>query len=214
MKGNKMRPTTTLRKAQLLASLAAVSAFAIAPMAAQADGMSIGSDATGTLNGGSLTNTAPTFGAFTVGLTGVAQDVYAPVRAWNVIDATGSNLGWNVTVTATAPVVNISGTNTAINGGYGHGGSMTLNAIPLTATGGNQATAPSAASGAGVLDPLIAYKIDAAAAGNGQGSWHSTADTGPAGPSSSNNSLDVVIPGDASAGDFLSTVTFTSATAP
>jgi hypothetical protein len=210
MKGNKMRPTTTLRKAQLLASLAAVSAFAIAPMAAQAGTGS--NPATGTLNGAGLTNTAPTFAPFTVGLTGVAQDAYAPASTWNVNDKTGGNKGWDVVVTAGSPVVNIHNTATPIVGGEGTGGSMTLSPIPLAPTSGNHAPgAPTVASGSGPLD-TSGYTIDSAIAGSGQGSWDSTADSGIPGPTG--NSLDVVIPGDASAGDFVQTVTFTSASRP
>ena len=51
----------------------------------------------------------------------------------------------------------------------------------------------------------IAATIANAAAGTGQGQWDFPADTGPT------KSLAIVVPGDASAGDYSSTLTFTTA---
>ncbi len=188
--------------------LAAMSAFALAPMAAQA----ASADLAGTLTGGPLTNSAPALTAFSVDLTGVAQDVYTEVGAMNVTDATGSNAGYTIAVTASAPQVNgdpaLAGTN----------GSITLTPQTATATTGNLNTrGPVATTGTPpALDPspLNAYVIDTAALGTGQGSWDTTADTGSMGVGSThvaNNSLHVVIPADASAGTYASTLTFTSA---
>ena len=85
------------RVARIVAGLAVVSAFAVAPMAQAAD-----TNATGTLSAGSLTNTAPAITAFSTALTGVNQTVNTAVGAWNVNDARGSNVGYNITVAATA----------------------------------------------------------------------------------------------------------------
>ena len=57
------------RVARIVAGLAVVSAFAVAPMAAQA----ADTDVTGTLGAGSLTNTAPAITPFGATLTGIAQ---------------------------------------------------------------------------------------------------------------------------------------------
>jgi hypothetical protein len=110
-----------------------------------------------------------------------------------------------VTVTASAPTVN--GSTSAA----GTGGSLTLTPIIATGATGNPSpsTGPMPAS-AQTLSPTPATPatpatIENARPGTGQGEWDFNADSG------ATKSLTVVIPGDASAGDYESTLTFTTA---
>jgi hypothetical protein len=144
---------------------------------------------------GSLSNTAPPITAFTAQLTGRDQTVRTTVGAWSVTDATGSNAGYSVTVTASVPTVNGS------SAAAGTGGSLTL--TPTTAGGNSPSTAPVPAPPQ-TLSPT-ASTIENAPAGTGQGQWNFPADAG------SEESLAVLIPGDASAGSYSSTLTFTTA---
>jgi len=178
------------RVARIVAGLAVVSAFAVAPMAAQA----APTDATGTLSAGSLTNTAPAITAFSTALTGVNQTVNTAVGAWNVNDARGSNVGYNITVAATAPTVGGSAP------AAGTGGSLTMTSTTATAAAGNPAATGPVTSAAQLLSPTAAT-IAKAAATTGQGQWNF--------PTAGN--LAVVIPGDASAGAYSSTLTYTTA---
>jgi hypothetical protein len=189
--------------------LAAVSAFAIAPMAAQA----LPGDLSGTLGAGSLTNSTPVLTDFgSVTLNGVAQDVYTPVGTMNVNDATGSDAGYTVSVEATAPKVDgdaaLAGTN----------GSIMMTPQAITATSGNANANPPVPSTATPTQIIATpFTLDTAAPNAGQGSWDTRADSttspGPGVGSShaTGNSLHVVIPGDASAGAYTSTLTFTTA---
>jgi hypothetical protein len=196
---------STQRLTRTAIGLAAVSAFALAPMAAQA----APGDVTGTLGAGLLTNSIPTITPFTAGLTGLAQNVYTEVGTMNVTDATGSNAGYTIAVTALAPQVNgdpaLAGT----------GGSITLTPQTATRTAGNSApTGPVASTGTSPSIVGAPYTIDTATSNTGQGSWDTTADTGSMGVGSThaaNNSLRVVIPADATAGAYTSTLTFTTA---
>lgn len=183
------------RIVRVATGLLVASAFAVVPVAAQA----AANDADGTLTPGVLSNTAPVITPFTAGLTGVSQTVDTAVGAWNVIDATGSNAGYSITVTATDPTV---GGTVA---GAGTGGSITLTPTAATAAVGNAALTGPVAEAAQALSPT-AVTIDNAAAGTGQGEWDFAADNGVG-----ENNLAVVIPGDASAGDYSSTLTFTTA---
>jgi hypothetical protein len=159
------------------------------------------------LFGGNLTNTAPAIGSLSTALTGVAQTVNAAVGAWNVTDASGTNAGYTISVAASAPTDNSAADGTGTVLSPGTGGSMTLTPTAAAATAGN--TAPTGpVEGAGVASsatPLLvsggAVTTDNAAAGTGQGSW----DFAGAG------NLAVVIPSDASAGFYSSTLTYTSA---
>src|ERR1039458_2490621 len=111
---------STLRLTRPPIGLAAASALALAPMAAQADT----TNATGTLTAGSLSELAPTITAFTGTLSGVNQTVHAAVGAWDVNDAVGDAAAYHVTVSAGAPT--IAGTSIA--------GSLGPTWPPLTAT--------------------------------------------------------------------------------
>ncbi len=189
-----MTKFVTPRVARIAAGLAVVSAFAVAPVVAQA----ANTDATGTLSAGALSNTAPAVAPFSTTLTGITQTVNTTLGAWNVTDATGGNAGYSVTVTATAPTVAGSAA------GAGIGGSITLTPTTATAAAGNPAATGPTASAPQPLTTTAAT-IDNAAAGTGQGEWDFAADSGAV------NSLAVVIPGDASAGQYISTLTFTTA---
>jgi hypothetical protein len=184
------------RVPRVAVGMAVIGAFAMAPVAAQA----ADSNATGTLTAGALSNTAPAFTPFSTALTGLTQTVTTPVGAWDVNDATGSNAGYSVTVAASAPTV---GGATA---GAGTGRSITLTPTTATATAAanNPAATGPVADAAQTLTPT-ASTIDNAAAGTGQGEWDFAADTGGA------HNLSVVIPGDASAGAYSSTLTYTTA---
>ncbi|MDP1848518.1 MAG: hypothetical protein Q8K79_12065 [Solirubrobacteraceae bacterium] len=178
------------RVARIVAGLAVASAFAAAPMAAQA----ADTDATGTLTGGSLTNTAPVIESFTATLTGVNQTVTTDVGAWSVNDARGDNLGYNITLAATAPTVDGSAPEA------GTGGSLTMGATTATPAAGNPATTAPVSSSQ--LLSTTAATIDAAAPGTAQGQWEFAPDA---------DNLSVVIPGNASAGAYSSTLTYTAA---
>jgi hypothetical protein len=89
------------RVLRIIAGPAVLTAFAVTPVAAEAAETGLG----GTLTGGALSNTAPTITPFAATLTGVTQTVQVEAGAWDVTDATGSNAGHSVTVTATDPTV-------------------------------------------------------------------------------------------------------------
>src|SRR5450755_2691806 len=129
MRGISMYKFSTQRLTRTAIGLAAVSAFALAPMAAQAAAGDLG----GTLGPGLLTNSTPALTPFTAGLTGVAQDVYTEVGTMNVTDATGVAPGWNVSVIASPPQVG------GFTAAAGTGGSITLTPQTMAATPGNSA---------------------------------------------------------------------------
>jgi WxL domain surface cell wall-binding len=183
------------RVARVGAGLLVASAVMAVPVAAQAAPTA----ATGTLTAGALSNTAPTITPFATDLTGTTQTVDTAVGAWNVTDATGSNAGYSVTVSATAPTVAGSAA------GAGTGGSITITPTAATPAAGNPAATGPVANAAQALSPTAAT-IDNAVAGTGQGEWDFAADNG-----TTENNLAVVIPGDASAGAYSSTLTFTTA---
>jgi hypothetical protein len=185
----------TCRGARAAASITALCILAAAPSVADAQ---VDSDATGTLSAGSLTNTAPAFTPFSITLSGVTQTVTTAVGSWSVNDATGSNAGYTVTVAASAPTVD------GVAEDAGTGGSLTLTPRSATAAAGNPAGTGPVASSAQLLSTTAAT-IQTAAADTGQGRWNFAADSGPT------KSLSVVIPGDASAGAYSSTLTYTAA---
>jgi hypothetical protein len=184
------------RFSRVTVGLAVFSAFAMAPMAAQAED----TPAAGTLTAGTLSNTAPAITAFTATLSGINQTVNTPVGAWSVTDATGSNAGYRVTVAATTPTV-----TGAVGASAGTGGSLTLTTQTPTAAPGNPALGAPVTQSSQVLGTTAAT-IANAAAGAGQGQWDYAADNG-----TTEKNLAVVIPGDASSGAYSSTLTYTTA---
>lgn len=179
------------------AALGVAAAFAVAPIAAQA----ATTQATGTLTGGSVSNTAPAISPFTATLTGVNQTVNTAVGAWDVNDATGASPGYTVTVTAGTPSVN--GTSLAASLGSTW---LTLTPTQAAADPSNPAPPSTAPVPAGPQAlGATAATIDSAAVNTGSGEWDFPADTGAAA------SLAVVIPGNATVGAYSDTLTFTSA---
>ena len=145
---------------------AVLCAFAGSPIAARAADTSL----SGTLTGGSLSNTAPTITPFGTTLTGLTQTVHTAVGAWSVTDATGSNGGYSVTVAATAPTVD------GQTAGTGTGGSITLTPATASAASLNPASAgPRAESRK--APSTTAATIENAPAGTGQGEWDFAAKT-------------------------------------
>lgn len=181
------------RVARVVAGLAAVSALAVVPMAAQA----ATTDATGTLNAGTLLATAPAITPFSTMLTGVVQSPTTDVGAWSVTDATETGAGYNVTVAAGAATVD------ADLARAGTGGSISMDQMPIAAaTGNTTATGPVPVGGAAQNLSAGAATIYSAAAGTGQGKWD---------VASGLDNLTVVIPADAQSGAYSSTLTFTTA---
>ena len=136
---------------------------------------------------------------FNYELTGATDEVTTAVGAYTVGDATGSNAGWSLAVTASAPTV--AGTEA----GASTGSTVSLATSAATAATGNPtvlANAPEVpAAGLQLLDPTDIVTVLNADAATGQGAWDVAA-PGAAG-------LAVSIPGDASSGAFLSTLTYT-----
>ena len=193
------------RVARIVAGLTVASAFAVAPMAAQAQ---VPTDATGTLSAGLLTNTAPAISPFSATLTGIAQTVNTEVGTWNVTDATGSDDGYTVTVSATAPTVDADSAPGGTTPTVIAGSTLKLYTT-LAETGANLNTKPVPQADA-QLDVALASgnaasTIQNAPAGTGQGPWDFAADNDVAA------GLEVVIPGTATPGAYASTLTYTSA---
>jgi hypothetical protein len=184
-----------LRRAAV--ALGTAAAFAVAPIAAQATN----TNATGTLTAGSVSNTAPVITPFTAVLTGVDQTVHTAVGAWDVDDATGAGPGYTLTVTAGVPFNNVTALTASLGTTW-----MTLTPNQAVADPSNPAPASTAPVPAGPQAlGATAATIDSAAVNTGSGMWDFPADTGAAA------SLAVVIPGDALAGAYSDTLTFTSA---
>ena len=149
---------------------------------------------------GSLSNTAPTIAPFSIKLTGLNQTVHTTLGGWSVTDATNSNAGYSITVSASTPTVN--GSNSAA----GTGGSLTLTPTTATAAAGQSASTGPIATAPQKLSPTPST-IENAPVGTGQGEWDFAADSGD----TATGTLAIVIPGNASAGNYSSTLTFTTA---
>jgi hypothetical protein len=143
-------------------------------------------------------STAPTITPFTTKLTGLNQTVRTTIGGWSVTDARLGNAGYSVTVAASTPTV--GGSTTAA----GTGGSLTLTPATASAANNNPPSTAPVPTPAQTLSPTPAT-IENAPAGTGHGEWTFPADAGPA------NSLAVLIPGNANAGSYSSTLTFTTA---
>jgi len=144
-------------------------------------------------------NTAPTIAPFSATLTGTTQTVHAAVGAWSVTDPSATDTGYRVTVQASEPTVDGS------TAAAGTGGALTLTPKPAVPLSGNPAiTGPTSTAGAQSLG-ATATTIVTAAANAGQGIWNFPADSGAGG------SLAISIPGDARAGAYSRTLTFTTA---
>jgi hypothetical protein len=176
---------------RIAAGVVVVSAIAAAPASAQ------DTTAEGAISAGTLVFSPPAITDFAVTLSGLTQTVATPVAAYTVADATGSNDGYNVTVEASDPTVG------AVEADAGTGASLTLAPGTASANAGNprsNADAPVVVAGPLLLSETPQSVMNADAA-TGQGVWDVTG---------SATGLSVVIPGDASAGAFLSTLTYTT----
>jgi hypothetical protein len=179
------------RAIRIAAAVAVASAIAASPASAQ------DAPAAGTLAAGDLTVVPPVITAFNFELTGATATVPTNVAAYTLADATGSNAGWSLAVTATAPTVD---TDPLL---AGTGSTVSLTPTAATAATGNPTVvgnAPETTAGLQLLDPVDITTVLNADAATGQGAWDVAAGT---------NGLSVVIPGDASEGAFLSTLTYT-----
>jgi hypothetical protein len=186
------------RVARIAAGVAVVSGFAVVPMVAQADT----TVATGTIGAGALSEVAPAITPFTASLTGVSQSVGAAVGAWTLTDAVGNGAAYNVSVSAGAPAIN----GTSIAGSLG---TTWLALTPTTATPAPLNPAPASTAPVPVAGPVAlgatAATIENAAVNTGVGQWDFAADAGGV------QSLAVTIPGDAQAGAYSDTLTYTIA---
>ena len=193
----------TPRLSRVAAGLAVLSAVAVVPVVAQA----ADTDATGTLSAGSLTNTAPAFTPFSATLTGLVQTKNTPVGTWSVTDATGSDDGYSITVSATAPTVDADSAPGGTTPAVIAGSTLKLYATTAAAVGGNANTAPVArlAQQLDVDGTPAASTIQNAPVNTGQGPWSFPADNG------ASTGLEVVIPGTATPGAYSSTLTYTTA---
>ena len=187
----------TPRVSRVAVGMAVLCAFAAVPFAAQA----AGTNATGTLSAGALSNTAPVIAPFTATLTGDNQTVNTTVGGWSVTDATGNVDSYTVNVSAGAPTIN--GTSVA-----GSLGSTWLTLTPTQAVAAANNPAPPATAPVPATAQALgatAATIDSAAASTGAGEWDFPADSGAAAK------LAVVIPGNAAVGAYSDTLTFTTA---
>jgi hypothetical protein len=188
----------TPRVVRVAAGLAVASAFAVAPMVAQADTTT----ATGTIGAGALSEVAPAIAPFTAALTGVNQSVGTAVGAWSLTDAVGDGAAYNVSVSAGAPT--IGGTSIA-----GSLGSTWLALTPTTATADASNPAPASTHPVAIAGPVAvgatAATIENAAVNTGAGQWDFAADTGAV------HSLAVTLPGNAKSGAYSDTLTYTIA---
>lgn len=186
---------TTARLKRATIGVAVMSAFAVAPVAAQAqDTGSADTPLNGTLSAGSLTFDAPVITPFTAPTSGVLQTVETDVAGWPLADLRGTNAGYVVQVTAS---------DSTVNGNPDAGSLLALNLAPVEPdpVGANANTAPTPSAPVD-LDPTEEQTILSAAIGEGQGTW-----TVPAAA----DSLDVTIPATALAGAYASTLTYTTA---
>ena len=145
-----------------------------------------------------LANTAPAIAPFSATLTGAARTVHTAIGAWTLGDARGTGAGYSVTVAATAPTVNGS------TAAAGTGAALTLTPRAPVGEAGNLAVAGIPAAAPQLLGTTAATIVNAPA-GTGRGRWSVHADSG------ATESLAILIPADADAGAFSSTLTFTTA---
>jgi hypothetical protein len=188
----------TPRVARVATGVAVASAFVAAPMLAQADA----TVATGTLTAGALLVVAPVITPFNAALTGVTQSVPAQVGAWTLTNAVGNGAAYNVSVAAGAPSIN--GTSIA-----GSVGSTWLALTPTVSTPALGNPAPASTHPVPVAGPIAigatAATIENAAVNTGSGQWNFAADAVGA------PSLAITIPGNAAAGAYSDTLTYTIA---
>jgi hypothetical protein len=150
--------------------LAGIAAVVIACVAAPAGLAADATDVTVSAGPFAIT-TAPTVANFpNVTLSGSAQTVNASLDAFEVNDARGSGVGWNVTVQATQ-FAEHNGTTYVLSGKTLPTSSLRLPA-PTVTQDGTTSTSPTIQSGAPwAIDAGSAVKIASAAADTGMGKY-------------------------------------------
>lgn len=177
-----------------LASLCAM--LALVPAAAFA------ADTTVTVNGGSLSITAPSVANFAaVNMDGTAKTTTAAVGTFSVTDARGNGNGWHVTASA-SQFAEWSGTAYVTNGKTLAQGSLELSE-PSVAASGTDSPDPTVSSGPYTIDSGSGVTVASAAVDEGMGKYDFGAST-----------LTLSIPADAYAKTYKSTVTISVTTAP
>ena len=148
------------------------------------------------LTGGTLTVTTPTVADFAgVTLNGSAQSTTASMGTFNVTDARGTGVGWNVTVQATQ--FTMTGHTLPMD-------SISMPAPTVAKIANSSGNLPSLTSGPYPIDHASAVKITSAAAdGTGMGSYTYTP-----------GALTLSIPANTYAGTYTSTVTVSVVTGP
>jgi hypothetical protein len=103
-------------------------------------------------------------------LNGQAQETYAVLGAFNVIDARGSGAGWHVTVHAD-PFRQWDGAQYAAAGATLAGGSLTMSRPAVAAAATTISAAPFVFAGPYTIDTSEAVTIASAAEGTGMGTY-------------------------------------------
>ncbi|MDP9069504.1 MAG: WxL domain-containing protein [Actinomycetota bacterium] len=161
------------------------------------------------LTGGDLTATTPTVGDFAaVTLDGTAKSTTAAMGTWDVTDARGTGLGWNLTFQATQ-FAEWDSTLNAGAGGYVTGGkklaaSSLKMPVPSVLADGTLSALPTILTGPYTLDSGSAVKVASAALDAGMGNYDFT----PGG------SLTLTVPANAYARTYRSEVTVSVVSGP
>ncbi len=135
------------------------------------------------ITGGELTATTPTVADFAaVTLDGTAKPTTAAVGAWDVTDARGTGLGWNLTFQATQ-FAEWDSTLNAGAGGYVTGGKkLVTNSLkmpaPSVVADGTLSALPTILTGPYTLDSGSAVKVASAALDAGMGNYDFTSGGG------------------------------------
>ena len=187
-----MSAKTTLAKVGGVVALALVTAAI--PSAAFANN-TVG---TATLTGGALSLVTPAAVGFSATLTGSDQTVPA-TQAIDVVDGTGSASGWNVTLTSTQFAT--GGSNLPVNSVSDQGAIGSCDTGVTCTLADNSATSYPIAVPAGTVAPT-AVRIMSAASGTGMGAQSWT------------HNMVLAIGGNATAGTYNSTWTYSLVSGP
>ncbi len=191
------------RFASSLIAAAVVSAAVMPVASAATDPTNI------SVTGGELAATTPTVADFApVTLDGTAKPTTATVGAWDVTDARGLGLGWNLTFQATQ----FAEWDSTLNGGAGGyvsgGKKLAANSLqmpaPAIAADGTLSALPSIFGGPYTLDSGSAVKVASAALDAGMGNYDFT----------SGGDLTLTVPSSAYAKTYRSEVTVSVVSGP
>jgi hypothetical protein len=188
--------------AVLGAGLLAAAMLLAVPTAAFATGTgtTVPVAATAVFTGGALTFTGPAVPAFTATLAGVDQTVTQP-QVFEVSDATGSGLGWNITATSTFFTTSAPIHTLAI-------GSVTEQAAPVAAC---DATVACTVATTGLTYP---YTLPSGASAPTATKMVSAAVNTGMGNQSSTNTMRLAVPAATFSGSYSSTWTYSLVSAP